>query len=97
MISAIKGANVNLDIAHGFISYMKSILHSAFPMSAEVTEDAISMYMKYGGRRKLSYFDSFHVATARRYLLEFVTSDRHLIYNAENFDIVVRVLSRTIV
>jgi predicted nucleic acid-binding protein len=44
-------------------------------MSAEIAEEALSMYMRHGGRRKLSYFDSMHLATAKRYGLGVRTLD----------------------
>lgn len=92
-ISAIRGANLNLSIAHSFVSDMKSIPHVAFPMSAEVAEYAMAMYMLYGCRRNLSYFDSFHVATAKRYSLEFITSDSYLTKHAKDLGIIAEDLS----
>ena len=92
-ISAIRGTKLSLSVAHSFVSDMKSIPHVALPMSAEIAEDSMAMYTKYGGRRNLSYFDSFHAATAKRYSLDFVTSDRYLISNAKNLGITVEDLS----
>jgi predicted nucleic acid-binding protein len=92
-ISAMRGANLSLSIAHSFVSDMKSIPHVALPMSGEIAEDAMAMHAKYGGRRNLSYFDSFHVATARRYSLEFITSDGYLIDHAKTLGIRVESLS----
>ena len=67
--SALRTDNVALQIIHDFVSKMKSIPHKALPVSAEIAEEALVMYQKLGGRRKLSYFDSFHAATAKRYTL----------------------------
>lgn len=94
-ISAIRGANLNLGPAPSFVSDMKSIPHVALPMSAEIAEDAMAMYMQYGGRRSLSYFDSFHVATAKRYSLEFITSDSYLIKRATDLGIIAEDLSKS--
>lgn len=56
-------------------------------MSAEIAEEALAMYIRYGGRRRLSYFDSFHVATARRYALALLTSDKYIIKNIASLGI----------
>ena len=81
-ISAIRADGAPLEVAESFVADMKSIPHSALPMSAEVAEDAMAIYKSHGGRSRLGYFDSFHVATARRYDLTFLTSDRFIIQNA---------------
>ncbi len=92
-ISAIRANGSPLNVAHSFVSDMKSIPHSPLPMSAEVSEDALSMYIKHGGRRRLSYFDSFHVATAKRYVLTLLTSDRYIVDNAQAFGMKTKDLS----
>jgi len=81
-ISAIRADNAPLSLAHSFISDMKSIPHAALPMGAEIAEEGLALYIRMGGRRKLSYFDSFHVATAARYALPLLTSDRFMIENS---------------
>lgn len=81
-ISAIRADGTPLSVANGFVSDMKSIPHTALPMSAEIAEDALTLYVAQGGRRKLSYFDSFHVATARRYDLTLLTSDKFILANS---------------
>lgn len=86
-ISALRSDNIALETIHEFISKMKSIPHKALPMSAEVAEDALKMYIEHGGRRKLSYFDSFHVATAKRYSLPLLTSDAYMINHAKELGI----------
>lgn len=87
VISAIRADNGSLSVAHSFVSDMKSIAHTALPMSAEVAEEALVLYSRYGGRRRLSYFDSFHVATAKRYALALLTSDVYVIRHATTFGI----------
>lgn len=81
-ISAIRADGTSLSVANSFVADMKSIAHTALPMSAEIAEEALSLYMAQGGRRKLSYFDSFHVATAKRYDLALLTSDRFILANS---------------
>lgn len=86
-ISALRSDNVALHIIHDFVSKMKSIPHKALPVSAEIAEEALVMYQKHGGRRKLSYFDSFHAATAKRYTLPLLTSDGYMIQHAKDLGI----------
>ncbi len=92
-ISAIRADNAPLSLARDFISDMRSISHTALPMSAEVAEEALNMYRREGGRRKLSYFDSFHIATAKRYALTLLTSDRYIIEHASALGVNVADLS----
>jgi predicted nucleic acid-binding protein len=78
-ISAIRADEQPFEIARSFVSDMKSIPHTAFPLSVEIAEDALGLYISHGGRRRLSYFDSFHVATAIRYDIPLLTSDKYII------------------
>ena len=86
-ISALRADEVPLETVLSFVSDMKAISHSSLPMSAEIAEDALSMYLEHGGRRKLSYFDSMHLATAKRYDLPFLTSDRYVIRNSKTLGV----------
>lgn len=86
-ISAIRAGGVSLEVANEFVSDMKSITHVALPISAEIAEEAVALYRSHGGRRKLSYFDSFHVATAKRYDIPLLTSDKFILQNAGTFGI----------
>jgi predicted nucleic acid-binding protein len=78
-ISAIRADELPLAVARSFISDIKLIPHTALPLTVEIAEEAIGLYSSHGGRSRLSYFDSFHVATARRYNLPLLTSDRYII------------------
>lgn len=86
-ISAIRAGGGSLSLAKDFVADMKSIPHSSLSMSAEIAEKALEFYVSLGGRRKLSYFDCFHVATARRYDLPLLTSDKFIIQNARRLEI----------
>jgi predicted nucleic acid-binding protein len=92
-ISVLRSGEVELNIIHDFVSKMKSIPHKSLPMSAEIAEEALSMYRKYGGRSRLSYFDSFHAATAKRFALPLLTSDGYLRRHAKDLEISVTDLS----
>ena len=92
-ISAIRADGGTLSLAQEFVSDMKSIPHSALPMSGGIAGEAMRLYEEFGGRRRLSYFDSFHVATARWSDLALLTSDKYILDNADNFRISVVDLS----
>lgn len=86
-ISAIRADELPIDVARSFVSDMKSIPHTALPLTAEIAEEALNLYASHGGRRKLSYFDSFHVASAKRYDLPMLTSDRYVIQHQSTLGI----------
>jgi|SRR5579875_902026 len=95
-ISALRSDNVAMPTIIEFVSMMKSIPHRALALNAEVAEEALTLYRKYGGRRKLSYFDSFHAATAKRYDLKLLTSDGYMQDHASKIGIEVRSLQSII-
>ena len=92
-VTAMRSDNIAFAIIRDFISKMKSIPHKSLPMSAEIAEEALAIYQRYGGRSKLSYFDSFHAATAKRYGLPLLTSDGYLIRHGNDLGISVTALS----
>jgi predicted nucleic acid-binding protein len=87
-ILALRSDEYPLDGIREFLSDMRSIPHSPVPMNAQVAADAISLYMDFGGRRRLSYFDSFHVATARSLDLPLLTSDGYIVKNSAKLGVV---------
>jgi hypothetical protein len=66
---------------------MKAIPHTSHPMSAEVAEEATSLNLARGGGRRLSYFDSSHVSTAKRYDLAILISDKYMMDHPLNLGI----------
>jgi predicted nucleic acid-binding protein len=92
-VTAMRSDKVAFAVIRDFISKMKSIPHKSLPMSAEIAEESLAIYQKYGGRRRLSYFDSFHVSTAKRYGLPLLTSDGYLIHHSKDLGISVTALS----
>ncbi|MDE1854311.1 MAG: hypothetical protein KGI38_11280 [Thaumarchaeota archaeon] len=56
-------------------------------MNAQTAAEAISLYIEFGGRSRLSYFDSFHVATAKSLGLGFLTSDGYILRNASKLGV----------
>ncbi len=93
-ISAIRADGAPIDVARDFVADMKSIPHTPYPMSGEIAEEAMSLYLSHGGRRGLSYFDSFHIATARRHDLAILTSDKYMIEHSAKLGVSVVDLSK---
>ena len=81
-ITALRSEGQPLRVARDFISDMWSISHTPVPVSAQVAAEALSLYHEFGGRGRLSYFDSFHVATAKSLGARLLTSDGYINRNA---------------
>lgn len=65
-----------------FLADTKLIPHKSLPVTPEIASAALEAYSKFGGRRRLHYFDSFHVSTAKVEKLPFYTSDKYIINNS---------------
>jgi len=66
-----------------FLADTKLIPHKSIPVTPEIASAALEIYSKFGGRRRLHYFDSFHVSTAKVERLPFYTSDKYIINNSD--------------
>jgi len=78
-ITGLRSKGVNMDVIVDLLEKWASIPHEVLPITPEIAIDALNLYRMYGGPRKLHYFDSFHVATARYYNIPFLTSDKYII------------------
>jgi len=58
-----------------------SIKHVSLPVTSAIAVNALMIYERHGGPRRLHYFDAFHVATAKINGLQMITSDRYIIKN----------------
>lgn len=58
-----------------------SINHVSLPITSAIAVNALMIYERHGGPRRLHYFDAFHVATAKINDLKMITSDRYIIEN----------------
>ena len=80
--TALRSKGHALELAQQFVSDMRSVPHTTVAMTAQIASDALSLYAEFGGRGRLSYFDSFHVATAKSLSLRVLTSDGYINRNA---------------
>jgi len=86
-ITAFRSKGVKNSTILDVLEKWASIPHQTLPTTIEIAIEALKLYNRYGGRRKLHYFDAFHVATAKHYNLPLVTSDKYIIDNAEKLNV----------
>lgn len=87
VISALRSQEIGLKATSDFITDMRKVPHRATPVTADIAIGALELYGKFGGSRRLHYFDSFHVATAKSTGLPLLTSDKFVIGNATKLGI----------
>jgi len=66
---------------------LRAIPHEVVPTTLDIAVLSMDLYSRYGGTRRLHYFDSFHVATASTVGEPFITSDDFILENAKNLGI----------
>jgi len=66
---------------------LRAIPYDVMPLTLNVAILAMDLYSRYGGGRKLHYFDSFHVATAATIGEPLITSDEFILENAKDLGI----------
>jgi predicted nucleic acid-binding protein len=88
IITALRSSNTPIEVVVELLSDLRKIPHEILPMSVEAAVEAMRLYSRYGGSRRLHYFDSFHVATAKLHELPLITSDRFILQNSGQLGIV---------
>jgi predicted nucleic acid-binding protein len=83
IITALRSDNIGMEVVVGILTDLRKLSHEVLPTTVDVAEEAMRLYSQHGGPRKLHYFDSFHVATAKQYDLPLVTSDRYVLRYAD--------------
>ena len=86
IISALRGSGLSLSDAINVLRDVSKIPHKVLPINLVVLQ-ALELYRKHGGSRKLHYFDSFHVATSKHYGIPLITSDKYIINNSESIEV----------
>ena len=87
IVSMLRSNNVPLSKVVEFMEAMSKIPHKPLPLNPEIVVQALKYYMKHGGPRKLHYFDTYHVATAKHYNLPLLTSDKYIINHSARLGI----------
>lgn len=86
-ITAIRSGGAPIGVAIKFVADLKAIPHITLPITAEVAEEAAKLYRLHAGRRRLHYFDAFHVACSKRYQITLVTSDSYVVEHAKDLGV----------
>lgn len=87
IVSMLRSNNVPLSKVVEFMESLSKIPHKPLPLNPEIVVQALKYYMKHGGPRKLHYFDTYHVATAKYYNLPLLTSDKYIINHSAQLGI----------
>ena len=87
IITALRSVNIAMEVVIAIIADLRKFPHEVLPTTVDIAEEAMRLYSRYGGSRRLHYFDSFHVATAKQHDLPLVTSDRYVLHNSERLGI----------
>lgn len=87
VISGLRSKGMILTEILQVLTAIASIPHTALPVTPTIAISALTLYIKHGGQRKLHYFDTFHVATARIQELPIITSDKYINEQQKNLGI----------
>lgn len=87
VISALRSDKIPLGTILNFLRDMMTIPHRALPFTVEIAASAMDLYLKHGGRRRLHYFDSFHVATSEKEQIPLLTSDNYILDHSKDMNI----------
>ena len=88
IITALRSSRTPMEVVVELLNDLQKIPHEVLPTSVEAAVEAMRLYSRYGGSRRLHYFDSFHVAAAKLHELPLVTSDRFILQNSNQLRIV---------
>ena len=87
IVSMLRSSGVSLSKVVEFIDAVSRIPHKPLPLNPEIAVQALKYYVEHGGPRRLHYFDSYHVATAKYYNLPLLTSDKYIINHSKELGI----------
>ncbi len=87
VVSALRSDKIPLRTIQSFLRDMMTIPHRALPVTIEIATSALDLYLRHGGRRKLHYFDSFHVATSEKERIPLLTSDNYILDHSKDMNI----------
>lgn len=87
IVSTLRSNGVPVSKVIEFINAASKIPHKPLPLNPKIVAQALRYYAEHGGPRKLHYFDSYHVATAKHYNLPLLTSDKYIITHSNKLEI----------
>jgi predicted nucleic acid-binding protein len=87
VITGLRSKGMEIGEVIKVILAIASINHTPFPITSSIAVNALMLYDRHGGSRRLHYFDAFHVATAKINDLPMVTSDKYIIEHKKELGI----------
>ncbi len=87
IITALRTSEVSMNRVIDVLTDVGKIPFDPLPITSDIVMEAMVLYSRFGGSRKLHYFDSFHAATARIHELPIITSDRFILHNSRHLGI----------
>lgn len=87
LITAYRTGGYKLNDIESILLDLRAIPHEVVPTTLNIAIQAMNLYSRYGGSRRLHYFDAFHVATASTIGEPLITSDRFILENSKNLGI----------
>jgi len=87
VITGLRSKGMEISDVIKVILAIASINHTSLPVTSAIAVNALMLYDRHGGPRKLHYFDAFHVATAKINDLSMITSDKYIIEHQKELGI----------
>lgn len=87
VISGLRSKGMELRDVIKVVLAIASINHISLSVTSTIAVNALMVYERHGGTRRLHYFDAFHVATAKINDLPMITSDRYIVEHQEELGI----------
>ncbi|MEA1905112.1 MAG: PIN domain-containing protein [Candidatus Hadarchaeota archaeon] len=94
IISGLRSKGMSLEGVRKVLVSVAAIPHESLPVTPALSVSALQLYERYGGPRKLHYFDSYHVATSRLEDIPLITSDSYILDHREDLGIRAEDLSK---
>jgi len=79
LILAYRSIGVSIDALISAMKELELLPLEYIPLTPSIARYALSVYREHGGPRRLHFFDSFHVATAKSMDLPLITTDRYIL------------------
>jgi len=83
IITAYRSKGYSVEEVKKLLVDIEAIPHETLPLTLKTATLAMNLYAKYGGPRKLHYFDAFHVATSIIQQKPLLTSDQFILENSQ--------------
>jgi len=87
LITAYRSKGYSVKEVERILVDIEAIPHETLPLTLKTAILAMDLYAKYGGSRKLHYFDAFHVATSIIQEKQLLTSDRFILENSHRMGV----------